>query len=55
MARLPPDPGEVTLGWFELDHVGTEIGEHAAGERSRNDARQVENAQTLKRILGQIT
>ena len=41
-------PGDVALGRLDLDDVGAEVGEHAAGERAGEDTAEVEDLHAVE-------
>jgi hypothetical protein len=45
-------PGEVAFGWFDLDDVGTEVVEIAAGDGAGQHSREIEDGDALERTGG---
>ena len=44
--------GDVALGWFDLDDVGTEIAQHPGGVRAGQHSREIEHPYSVQRPLG---
>ena len=42
--------GHVTFGRFDLHHVGAEVGQDAAGERTGEDAGEVEHLDAVEQV-----
>ena len=52
---LAPQPRDVALGRLDLDDVGTEVGQHPTGQRTRQHPGQVQHADAVQRVHGRHT